>query len=45
MTYTVKIVYDSTQLANPDDNVTIRNYKIKIVKYNGILRISDISLK
>lgn len=45
VTYTVKIVYDSTQLANPDDNVTIRNYKIKIVKDNGILRISDISLK
>ena len=45
VTYTVKIVYDSTQLANPNDNVTVRNYKIKIVKDNGILRISGISLK
>ena len=43
LTYNVKVVYDSTNLADPTDNVSTRNYQIKLVKENGNLRISEIN--
>lgn len=44
LTYQVKIVYDSTYLANPDDNTKVYNYQIELIKVNEELRIKSISL-
>lgn len=44
LTYQFKIVYDSTYLANPDDNTKVYNYQIELIKVNEELRIKSISL-
>lgn len=44
LTYQVKIVYDSTYLANPDDNTKVYTYQIELIKVNEELRIKSISL-